>query len=54
MDGFLTNTENFAFGAGRNGSVGAVEAEGGFYAVSICVFGSAAELDGQGVLTGVL
>ena len=54
MDGFLPDAEDFTLGAWWHGTVGAVEAEGSFHSVSVGVLGNAAELDGQGVLTGVL
>jgi len=54
MDGLLTDAQDFAFSAGRDGAVGAIEAEGGFDSVPIGVLGGAAELDGEGVFSGVL
>src|ERR1043165_280315 len=54
MDGLLTDAEDFAFGAGRHGTVGAIEAEGSFDAMSVGVLGRAPELDGQSILAGVL
>ena len=54
MDGFLAHAEEFALHVQWYGPVGPVKAEGRLRAVSVRLFGGAAQLNGERVFAGVL